>query len=46
MASERPRQGKPSIVRRIGVDGISEVYLTDDTRLGRKVALKFIQSQV
>ncbi len=37
--------GRYEIVRRVGVGGMADVYLAEDTRMGRKVALKILHPQ-
>ena len=37
--------GQYQIVERIGAGGMAEVYVAEDTKLGRKVALKIIRSE-
>jgi serine/threonine-protein kinase len=37
--------GRYEVVRRVGVGGMADVYLADDTRMGRQVALKILHPQ-
>ena len=37
--------GRYEIVRRVGVGGMADVYLAEDNRMGRKVALKILHPQ-
>ncbi|MBD3298644.1 MAG: protein kinase, partial [candidate division Zixibacteria bacterium] len=54
---ESPEERRPSfapgtivshykIIENIGVGGMGEVYLADDTRLNRRVAIKFVSPQI
>ncbi len=37
--------GRYEVVRRVGVGGMADVYLADDTKMGRQVALKILHPQ-
>ena len=46
MITEGTRLGRYKVRSQIGIGGMGEVYLAEDTQLGRKVALKLLPAEV